>query len=586
MLIVVLVLPLLAAIAAWALDKLVPTRHIGYVAIGSLFMSAMLLLGAGLLVGLPIQLLNVPWMSVDTLTIMLTLRFDELTWIIAITILLVSAAGMIGLIHSLPYQLRNYGRLISLILLHVTIIMIGVTAQDSVLRVFAWSLAALVGGLMMRLSGALPGSDTPLISVVGGISGALLLLGAIMWRIYAPAGPLPLPLIIAWSGAGMLAMGLFLFHGYVASLCSAPAILSIFLVPIGVPLLGAMALIDLMVTQGPLIADQWRTGLQVVAVVATLGSATGAISATRLRTLLGWHASAQFATLAVVVFGDVHIFVTNAPILLLTSIVTTSTIALAIAYIEARSNSDEMTQLRPRARIGFAGMMLLIAVATSIGLPGTIGFMTRWWIAEIALVSTPWVIIAMLISSSLLGLAWSVALASVWRRTPRGLQADQVVISAIPVWGAWIGPIVLCVGMIGAGIFPLQLWQHLLIPIQRRIAIDVQVSTPSMPSVEQQIGLIVMALLIVVIPLIAGRTSQRQAMSPHDGVSVTVPPQATAESLGFLIGIVQANWLLSWMWRLLLLIGNGVQALLRLGEDRYYVAGLVLGLIVVVLMMI
>jgi hypothetical protein len=93
-------------------------------------------------------------------------------------------------------------------------------------------------------------------------------------------------------------------------------------------------------------------------------------------------------------------------------------------------------------------------------------------------------------------------------------------------------------------------------------------------------------VFIVIIPLIAGRTSQRQAMSPHDGVSVTVPPQATAESLGFLIGIVQANWLLSWMWRLLLLIGNGVQALLRLGEDRYYVAGLVLGLIVVVLMMI
>jgi len=40
MLIVALLLPLLAAIAAWFLDRVVPTRHIGYVAIGTLFISA------------------------------------------------------------------------------------------------------------------------------------------------------------------------------------------------------------------------------------------------------------------------------------------------------------------------------------------------------------------------------------------------------------------------------------------------------------------------------------------------------------------------------------------------------------------
>ncbi len=586
MLIVVLLLPLLAALAAWFLDKHVPTRHIGYVAIGSLLLSAVTLIGAGMVVGLPIQLLSIPWLVIDTFETTLTLRFDELTWITSITVLGVAGAGMIGLIHSLPYQLRNYGRLIGLLLVHVIIIVVGIAAQDAVLRVFAWSFAAVTGGIIMRLSGALPGSNTPLISVVGGITSALLLLVAVLWRMYTPAGALPATLIFTWSIATMLAMGLFLFHGYVASLSTAPAILSIFLVPIGIPLLGALSLIDFMITQGPLVAVEWRNVLLIISVIAALGSSTGAISATRLRSLLGWHASTQYATLAIVAFSDPRVLVMSAPILLLIAVITTSAIALAIAYIEARSNTDELTQMRPRARIGFAGVIILVAVATSIGLPGTLGFIARWWIAEIILMQQPWVVIAFLISGSLLGLAWSVTLAAIWRRTPRGLRNDQVVISAIPVWGAWIGPVVLSVLVLLGGVWPQLIWERLLLPIQNRIAIDVTIAQPSMPSLEQQIGLVLMALLIVGVPLIASRTNRGQAVTAHDSSVVAVPPQATAESLSFLIGVVQANWLLNWAWQLLIRVGGALQWLLRLGEDRYYVAGLVLGLIMVVLMLI
>jgi hypothetical protein len=49
---------------------------------------------------------------------------------------------------------------------------------------------------------------------------------------------------------------------------------------------------------------------------------------------------------------------------------------------------------------------------------------------------------------------------------------------------------------------------------------------------------------------------------------------------------VSPNRLLTGIWDSLIRFGNALQWVLRLGEERYYVAGLVLGLIVVVLLLI
>jgi formate hydrogenlyase subunit 3/multisubunit Na+/H+ antiporter MnhD subunit len=586
MLIVALLLPLLAAIAAWFLDRVVPTRHIGYVAIGTLFISAVILTISGIVYGLPLQMLAVPWMQINDFTTTLTLRFDMLNWVVSVVVLFCSVAGMIGLIHSLPYNLRNYGRLIALLLLHVSIIIIGVAAQDTPLRIFAWGMAALVGGILMRLSGSLPGSNTPLISVVGGIAGAILLLVATFWRQYIPLGALPGTLILCWSLAAFLAMGLLPFHSYMSSLSSAPAILAVFLIPLGIPLLGVLAFIDMAATQAPLINGTWTIVLVVMAILSALGCATGAIGATRLRAMLGWHASTQFALIVLVAISDGRALLLGVPLLLLNAIISTVMIALAIAYIEVRSNTDDLSQLRPRAKIGIAGIMLLIAVASSIGIPGTIGFIARWWVADILLTQAPWVIITLLICGSLQGLAWSVALASIWRRMPRGLTAEQVIVSAIPPWGAWLGSIILAIIIFVGGIIPRFFWTLWLVPLQKRFAIDAAITTPTLPTLEQQIALAGVAVLIVVLPLLAARTRQRQMAGPNEQTTVAVPPQATAESLSLLTGIVRADWLLGGAWQMIIRIGGAIQWMLRLGEERYYVAGLVMGLIVIVLMLI
>lgn len=586
MLFVALLLPLFAALTAWALDRVVPTRHIGYLAISSLFISAMLLLIANPIFGLPIQLLDIEWLKIDTYVVSLTLRLDLLNWVLSIVVLLLAVAGMIGLIYSLPYQLRNYGSLLALILVHVSIILFGIMAQDTILRVFMWGIAAIFGGILMRISGALPGSNTPLVSIVGGLSAAILLMIAILWRTYLPVGALPGALVIAWSFAAFLGMGLLPFHSYLAGLSSAPAILTLFLVPLGIPLLGALSFVDMMATQGPLINDSWRTVLMVLAIISALGTAVGAIGATRLRTLLGWHASNQYALLILAAVSDAQVMVLGVPILLISSVLTTSIIALAVGFIESSSNSDELTQLRPRMPIGVAGVMILVAVAASIGLPGTLGFVARWWMAEILLVQAPWTIIAMLVSGSLLGLAWSVALASIWRRLPRTITNTGMMKSAIPVWGTWLGPVIFGTVLLVFGIFPEYVWSAWLVPLQGRLSGDIALNIPSMPSRLQQVGLVIMALAIIVIPIIAGRLQQRQSNLGNEQGAVTIPPQATAESLGIFVSLVQANWLLKGVWEFLIQFGGALQWILRLGEDRYYVAGIVLGFIVVVLLLV
>ena len=107
-----------------------------------------------------------------------------------------------------------------------------------------------------------------------------------------------------------------------------------------------------------------------------------------------------------------------------------------------------------------------------------------------------------------------------------------------------------------------------------------------MPTLWQQIGLAVMALLIIVVPMIASRTAQRSQLGANDQQSVAVTPIATAESMSLLTGIVRADGILYGAWQALIRIGQAIQWILKLGEERYYVAGLVMGLIVIVLLLI
>jgi formate hydrogenlyase subunit 3/multisubunit Na+/H+ antiporter MnhD subunit len=339
-------------------------------------------------------------------------------------------------------------------------------------------------------------------------------------------------------------------------------------------------------TQAPLLSTTTTLMLTVMAIISALGCAAGAIGAGRLRSMLGWHASSQFAMVVLMALSDVRILVLGVPLLIVSGIISTIMIALAIAFVEVRSNTDELSQLRPHASIGMAGVIILIAVASSIGLPGTLGFIARWWVIEVIFAQAPWILVAMLVVGSMQGLAWSVVLASIWRRSPRTLRATPLIVSAIPNWGAWLGATCFAVLLLGLGIFPNLVWQRWVTTLQKHFAIDAVITQPTMPTLWQQLGLAGMALLIVVVPLIASRTAQRSQLGASDQQSVAVTPIATAESMSLLTGIVKADGILHSAWQALIRIGQAIQWILKLGEERYYVAGLVMGLIVIVLLLI
>jgi hypothetical protein len=289
-------------------------------------------------------------------------------------------------------------------------------------------------------------------------------------------------------------------------------------------------------------------------------------------------------TLAAV--SDLQILAYGVPVLLVTAMLSLCIIALGIAFIETRNYTDDLLKLRPRARIGFAGVLLFVAVAASIGLPGTIGFISRWWMAEVLMLRAPWIVIAILISGSVLGLAWAGALSTIWRRLPKGTNPELPVISAIPTPIAVLSPILFCGVLLLTGFVPQLLWKLWLVPLQSRTAFDSVITPPSMPGISLQLILTAVSVLLVAVPVYASRLRQRDIANPNDVGSTSVPPVATAESLSFLSAFVSPNRLLASVWEQIIRFGNALQWVLRLGEERYYVAGLVLGLIVIVLLLI
>src|SRR5205085_7599658 len=136
------------------------------------------------------------------------------------------------------------------------------------------------------------GSDAPMIVLIAGVGGALLALGAVLAISVAPLG-VTFPALIAWTLAGLLALGALPFHAPTQSLAQAPAALAGALLAPGLPLLGGWALIRFVAGQGNALPSIWRIALALLGVLTLLACAGGALGTTRLRSLVGWPFGAQ-----------------------------------------------------------------------------------------------------------------------------------------------------------------------------------------------------------------------------------------------------------------------------------------------------
>jgi multicomponent Na+:H+ antiporter subunit A len=554
MLVLVFILPLLAALLCLALDRAAPTRLLGIGAAMALLIGGLALMIVQSRGGPPSTALDYTWAVLDERPIRLTLRIDEISWPFVLLVLGGGGLGMLTLAFAVPPELRGFGGLFAAILLALTAVAAGLANAEPLLLPFIWALATLLIVIALRASGALAGREAPLILLLAGLLGALLLLGA------ALVGENEASVVLAiWTIVALIALGAPPFHSYVDALAEAPAALAGMFMALGLPLLGGYALIRFAAAHAPL-PHTWQIALTLLGIAALLICATGAVGTTSLRRLTGWQLSAQMGLLLVAVAHGSIDGVAVAPTLLANTALATLACLLAIAPLERRAGTDDLAELTPQESLGVPGLAFLVGAASMVGLPGTWGFWPHRWLLGAVQAVSPWALPPLLAGGALLAFGYAAPLAAFWRaarprtgerpqRSHRRLAAAAVVcaVAALPL-------LALGVAQAAEGARP------------RYIAL---------------------AAGLILLP-IAARFGRRRAAGPDQEAqrAAVFAPHALGQSLGGLAWLGSATGVFLALWAGLLTLSRAIRRGLALLEQRYYLAGLVIALIIVIMLFV
>ena len=588
MLIYIFALPLIAALLCLALSDRVPARRLGIGAAVALLACGLALLIARLTGRLPLTLVDRAWLTLDDRIFTLALVCDAANWGIVLLALCGGGLTLLSLSLAVPPTVRGFGGLFTSALLALLVVAAGLANRDAALLPFLWALAALLSFLALRASGALARSDAPMIVLLAGLGGALLALGAVLAMSVAPLGVAPLALI-AWTLAGMLALGALPFHAPTQALAQAPAAIAGALLAPGLPLLGGWALIRFAAAQGSALPSNWRIALALLGLLTLLACAAGALGTTRLRSLVGWQFGAQIGLvlLALAQSGAALPAGAVAPATVPSALLANAAIAtiacyLAVAVLERRAGTDDIADIELREPLWLPGLVLLAGAASAVGLPGTWGLWTRRWLFDQLAQITPWATPIVLAGSALLALAWLMPLTLFWRRT--GAAAPDLPIAARSRPSA-----VMFVGLAAAapllilGVAPQLAWSGWLAGLQDALAPGAGV--PGLPSAIAQGICLVMALLLIALPPFA-RSRRYVAADDQPRQAGVIAPWALGESLRGLAWMAIAPEAFTRTWRGLLLLSRGLRRGMALFEQRYYLAGLLIAVILVIMLFI
>jgi formate hydrogenlyase subunit 3/multisubunit Na+/H+ antiporter MnhD subunit len=574
----VFILPLAAGAACLALSRTVGARWLGLAAAAALAASALVLLlaRAG---GLPLILLDTPWLALGEQTVRLRLRFDGLNWLFAVVVLLGGALALCALGLALPRDLRGFGGLLAALLL----LPLGATAtlalDETLLLPLSWMLTAFAGFVALRASGALAGSDAPLLVLGAGGVGALLALGAaLLLRATPPGGVAPVALACMLALA-LLACGAPPLHAPLAAAASAPAALAALVVALGTPLLGGYVLLDYMGAVGPAAPAVWNTALLWFGAFTVVAAASGALATTHLRAIAGWQLSAQAGALLMALGAGPLGLGVAAPALLLNCALTTLTAFLAIAALERRTGDDDLAAPGAGGPFVLPGIALLVAGASAVGVPGTLGFWSRLWLADALAVEAPALLAVLLAGSVLLALSYVAPLAAFWRRASRDDEAPTAHLGELPA-------LVVVLPLLLAGAAPVVLWNGWLAGAARVLVPEAGDLRPALPGTIGTIASGVAAAALVVLPLLVRRRPGR--LTPDDDeiqAASVIPPAALGRSVAGLAEVARPAALRQ-AWEIALRASEALGRGLALFEQRYYLAGLVLALIGVLLVFI
>jgi hypothetical protein len=253
---------------------------------------------------------------------------------------------------------------------------------------------------------------------------------------------------------------------------------------------------------------------------------------------------------------------------------------LATAALERRAGTDDLAEIGAHGPLILPGLAFLFAAASALGFPGTWGWWSYRELLDAARPETAWLIPPLLAGNALRVLAYAAPLVAFWRasetRSPRLGWPTAVALfcsalAALPLL-AW-------------GVAPQLAWNGWLGAIQATASAD-SAFPRQLDTISQAVaGLAAFAL--VGLPLLALRGRRRCVPAdeePRNAALLT--PAALGQSLRGLAWLGDPASLYRAAWSGLLGLSQGIARLLALLEQRYYLAGLMIAIIVVVMLMI
>ncbi|HET9222535.1 MAG TPA: proton-conducting transporter membrane subunit, partial [Roseiflexaceae bacterium] len=324
-----------------------------------------------------------------------------------------------------------------------------------------------------------------------------------------------------------------------------------------------------------------RMAWVLLGLLTLLACAAGAAGTSRMRRLIGWQYSAQTG-LVLVSFG-LHrdLPPLEAPIsLLINAVLTTLACFLALAVLERRAGTDDLAEIGAHGPLVLPGLAFLVAAASAVGFPGTWG----WWnyreLLDTARSEGFWLLALVLAGSALRLVAYAAPLVAFWRASQ-----SPVTRRGWPTAVALLCPAIVVLPLLIWGIAPQVAWNGWLAGVASTVRTDIP--TAAAPDTLTQIALVLAALALLALPLVGLRGRQRHApceQEPNNAALLT--PEALGQSLRGLAWFANPTSLYQLAWRALLSLSRGAARLLAMFEQRYYLAGLMIAVIVVVLLMI
>jgi hypothetical protein len=558
---------LLSAAACFGLDRHMPTRRIGLTLAAISVLAAIAL---ALEPWVPFTFSAVELLQLGDVSFSLAPTLADEWRLLAISTLTIGGMAMLVLAEALPPTVTGFGTIFVWTILALASTLLNLAAPpESLITPLAWTLATVTCFAAIQASGGLAQYDRIPHGLVFGLIAAGIWLGAIIIRSRLLPGD---NLGTAIVGGGLLLATLALtgaapFAGALDDAAEAPATLGSLIYSLVLPTVGLSSLIRAYALV-PSIPATWEFTLIGVGSIGVLASAAAVHAEQRLRLRLARFTSMQISLIVagIGVVGVTGIIPTFT--LLLSMQIATLAMAVAITVVEQTVGDDDLTHNPTRKPPFWAGWLWLASGAAIVGLPPFASFWSRLWTLTPIGQAAVWALPIIIAGAALSMAAVITALPHFWGYSSAQEQVSKGRSSQV-IGGVSIGVIVI------GGLWPHLLWSA--IPAQSVAAVPIDA--------QLQAGIILLALIIAAGAWYATRiTSGRQPGQTEDGTA-RLTGAAIIESLAPLIQLSYPRRILHTTWGAIIWLSDQLRLAVSFFEQRFYLLGVLLALILIMLIM-